>query len=129
MNLSALCVEYISVSLSCNHDFIDLLQNSLPLSTHAYLLKISITHNKKRTLLLILLFDCISARSALQILSVKGECTFGLSNFLIIGLCNTSANSWFRKISHLTAPLQNLFYVAKVSDLARVTDDFLLKIF
>ena len=30
----SLCVQYISVSLSCNHDFIDLLQNALPLSTH-----------------------------------------------------------------------------------------------
>ena len=40
INLSAaayfpsLCVEYISVSLSNNHDFIDLLQISLPLSAH-----------------------------------------------------------------------------------------------
>ena len=40
MNLSAaidflsLCVEYISISPFSGHDFIDLLQNSLPLSTH-----------------------------------------------------------------------------------------------
>ena len=40
MNLSAaidflsLCVEYISISPFSGHDFIDLLQNSLPLATH-----------------------------------------------------------------------------------------------
>ena len=34
---SSLCVEYILISLSCNHDFIDLLENSLPLSTHVFL--------------------------------------------------------------------------------------------
>ena len=39
MNLSATtnfpsqCGEYISISLSCNPDFIDLLKNSFPLST------------------------------------------------------------------------------------------------
>ena len=43
INLSAttyfplLCVECISISLSSNHDFIDLLLNSLPLSTHSLL--------------------------------------------------------------------------------------------
>ena len=40
MNLSAakdflsLCVEYISISPFSGHDFIDLLQNSQPLSTY-----------------------------------------------------------------------------------------------
>ena len=45
-------------------------------ATHAYLLKISITHNKKRIPLLNLLINCISARSEPQILSIKDECTF-----------------------------------------------------
>ena len=39
INLSAIadfpsCVGYISISLSCNHDINDLLQNSLPFSNH-----------------------------------------------------------------------------------------------
>ena len=33
-----------------------------------------------------------SAKSAPQILSIEGECTFLLLTFLIIGLCNSSAN-------------------------------------
>ena len=36
-------------------------------TTHAYLLKISTTHNKNLTPLLYLLINCISARSAPQI--------------------------------------------------------------
>ena len=44
--------------------------------THAYLLKMSITHNKKTIPLLNLLINYISARSALQILFLKGDCTF-----------------------------------------------------
>ena len=72
--------------------------------THAYLLKISITHNKKRIPLLNLLINYISARSAVQILFIKDECTFLLSNFLIIGLCNSSANSLFDIFSFLIAP-------------------------
>ena len=32
-DFSSLCVEYISISFFSNYDFIDLLQNSLPLST------------------------------------------------------------------------------------------------
>ena len=33
-DLPSLCIEYISISLSFNHFFIELLQNSLPLLTH-----------------------------------------------------------------------------------------------
>ena len=33
MDFPSLCVKYISISLSCNHDFINLLENVLPLST------------------------------------------------------------------------------------------------
>ena len=52
----------------------------------------SIINNKNLNHLLNSLINCISARSAPQILSMKGECTFLLLNFLIIGLCNSSAN-------------------------------------
>ena len=34
IDLRSLRVEYISMSLYCNHGFTDLLQNSFPLSTH-----------------------------------------------------------------------------------------------
>ena len=44
--------------------------------THAYLLKISITHNKNRNPLLNLLINCMLARSAPHILSTKVEHTF-----------------------------------------------------
>ena len=64
--------------------------------THAYLLKMSITHNKKRIPLLSLINTCIMARSALQILSLKEEYTFCFLNFLIIALCKSSANYWFK---------------------------------
>ena len=36
----------------------------------------SITHNKKQIPLLNLLINCILAKSAPQILSIKGDCTF-----------------------------------------------------
>ena len=52
----------------------------------------SITHNKNLNPLLDLLIKCISTRSALQILSIKSDCTFLFLNFLIIGLYNSSAN-------------------------------------
>ena len=54
----------------------------------------SIAHNKSLNPLLNLHINCISARSAPQILSIKGDCTFLLLNFIIlVGLCNPSANS------------------------------------
>ena len=55
----------------------------------------SITHNKNLNPLLNLLINCISSKSAPQILSIKGDCTFLFLDFLIIGLCNSSANSLF----------------------------------
>ena len=67
--------------------------------THTYLLKISIARNKKRIPLLNLLINCISARSAPQILSIKGDHTFLYLNFLILGLGNSSANSLFEIFS------------------------------
>ena len=46
----------------------------------------------------------MSARSAPQILSIKGECTFLLLNFVIIDLSNSSANSLVEMFSFLTVP-------------------------
>ena len=77
----------------------------------------SISHNKNLNPLLSLLINCISARSAAQILSIKVECTFLFLNFLIIGLRNSSANSLFEIFSFLIA---DLFRVVKVSDRASV---------
>ena len=68
-----------------------------------------ITHNKNLNPLLNLLINCISARSAPQILSIKGECTFLLLNFLIIGLCNSSAN-FLLEIFLFSIPLPDVFY-------------------
>ena len=74
--------------------------------THAYLLKLSITHNKDRIPRLNLLLNCLPARSAPQILSIKDECTFLLLNFLINGLCNYSANNLFDIFSFLIGPTE-----------------------
>ena len=41
-----------------------------------------------------LLFNCILARSAAQVLSTKGGCTSLFPNFLITGLCDSSVDSW-----------------------------------
>ena len=62
--------------------------------TYIYFKK-SIIDNKKQNTLLNLLNNYVSARSGPQILSLKDEYTFRFSNFLMIGLCNFSANSWF----------------------------------
>ena len=51
-----------------------------------------------------LLINYIYARSVLQILSIKEECTFLFLNFLVIGFCNSSANSLLEMISFLTVP-------------------------
>ena len=68
----------------------------------------SITHNKNLNPLLYLLINCICARSASQLLSIKGEGTFHLLNFLIIDLCNSSANSLLEIFSFLI-PLPEVF--------------------
>ena len=52
----------------------------------------STTHNKNLNPLLNLLINCISAKSAPQILSLNLEQTFLFLNVLIIGLCNSLAN-------------------------------------
>ena len=48
-----------------------------------------------------LLINCALARSAPQILSIKVECTFLFLNFLKTGLCNSSANSNYKKQLYL----------------------------
>ena len=69
----------------------------------------SITLNKNLNPLVNLLINCRSARFAPQILSIKGECTFLLLNFLIVGLCNSSANCLFEIFSFLI-PVPEVFY-------------------
>ena len=66
-------------------------------------------HNKNLNPLLNLHISCISARSAPEILSINGECSFIFLYFLIIGLCNSSASSLLDTISFLTV-LPEVFY-------------------
>ena len=61
--------------------------------------------------------SCISARSAPQTLSLKDGCTVPFSKFLIIGLCNSSANCWFGIISLLIAPFYQKIYKPLKQDL------------
>ena len=70
----------------------------------------SITYNKNINPLSNLLIKCISARLAPQMLSIKVGCTFLFFSckFLIIGLCNSSANSLLQIISFLI-PLPEVF--------------------
>ena len=65
-----------------------------------------ITNFKFKTFLLILFIK----------LSIKDEYTFGFSNFLIIGLCNSSANSLFDIFSFLTETPE-VFYQKKYKPL------------
>ena len=73
-----------------------------------YLLKISVTHNKKRIPSLNLFIICISDRSAPQILSIKDEYTVLVLSFLIISLCYSLPNSLFDILSFLI-PLLEVF--------------------
>ena len=73
-------------------------------------MKISITRNKKRIPLWNLLINWVSAPQILSIL-----------NILVIGLCNSSANSLLDIIPFLTVPLAKLF--------ARVAEFFYEKIY
>ena len=74
-------------------------------------------------LILDLLFNCKPTRSAPKMLSIKGDYTFRFSNFLIISLHNSSANSWLGIISLLAAPTdvllsrpQDLFDIYHILD-------------
>ena len=60
-----------------------------------YLLKGSITHNKKQIPLFNSLVNYISARSAYKTFSVKDKCIFRFSNFVIKCLFSSLGNSWF----------------------------------
>ena len=64
----------------------------------------SITHNKNLNPLLNLLINCISAKSALQVLFIKSDCSFLFLNLFIIGLCNSLANALFEIFPFLTPP-------------------------
>ena len=81
----------------------------------------SIADNKNLNPLLNLLINCICARSMTQTLSIK-EYTFLLINFLIIGLCNSSANSLLEIISFLIVPPE-IFYQKNYESLKQVHVD------
>ena len=83
-----------------------------------YLLKIWITHNKKQIPLLNLLINCTSARSANQILPRKYGYTFRFLNFLLIGLCNSSAKSL--RYFHFWYHYQKSFYQKSYKPLKQV---------
>ena len=62
------------------------------------------------------LLNCMSARSAPQIFSIEGDCTFLLWNFLINGLCNSFTSSLLEIVSSLIPLLgnPNIFYQKKL---------------
>ena len=74
-----------------------------------YLLEISMIYNIKQILVLSLLIIFIPETSVPQVLSIKGGYTSCFSNFLLIGLYNSSTNSWFDIFSFLTAPQEFIF--------------------
>ena len=85
-----------------------------------YLLKVFITNNKTRILLLYLLTNCIAARSAAHMLSARDEYTLWFWNFLMIGFCNSLANCLWDVIvvastvsARITAPLSLLSKVCQ----------------
>ena len=63
---------------------------------HAYLMKRYMTCNKYLTFRLLEDNDPISAKSAAQTLSLNLTKTFHLLNFLITGICKSSASSSFK---------------------------------
>ena len=70
-------------------------------------------HNKKRIPLLNLFSNCISAKPAPQVLSLKDECTFRFLSFVIIRFCSSSDYTLFCMISFLTAP-PTFFFIKKL---------------
>ena len=80
--------------------------------------KCQLHKKKKRIPLYNLLINCISARSAPQVLSIKVEFTFLFLNFLITGLCISSVNSLFDIFLLFIADLFRIARVAKISDCA-----------
>ena len=74
-------------------------------TTQAHLLKIINKACKKRIPLLNVLNNCISAKSAPKILSIKDECTFCFLNFVIIDLRNSLANCLFSETTSELIPV------------------------
>ena len=74
-------------------------------TTHAYLLKILMTHNNNPISLLYLLIDCISGGSAPRALSLKEEYTLRFLKFLIIGLNNYFVNCFLSLTTSELMPL------------------------
>ena len=75
---------------------------------------ISITNNKKQIPLSNLLINCISARSAPQILSIKDECTFPfLSLKCILGITLLRANKNVLIISFILDLVLTCYYLCK----------------
>ena len=66
------------------------------------------THNKNRNPLSYLLINCISTRSAPQILSLKDERSSSFSNFLKIGLYISSTHCWLSEITSEFCRIVNL---------------------
>ena len=62
------------------------------------------THSKNQIPLIYLLVNCVSAESACEMLTLRNVYTFHFLDFLIIGLCNFSANCWFDIITVLIGP-------------------------
>ena len=117
-DLPSLCVEYISISLFSDHNFIDLLtllifsnqylvwftawffhnfskcssNRNIFLSfkaiTHAYLLKTSMMHNKKMNSFVFLIINYTSAKWATHISFINNWYILPFLNFLIICLSN-----------------------------------------
>ena len=71
---------------------------------HSCLIYISIAHNENLNPLLNLLKNCLLAKSAPHLFPITDEYTFRFSNFLIIGLCNSSANSLLDLMLFLIVP-------------------------
>ena len=69
--------------------------------------------------LLNVLINCISARSAPQIMSTKDKYTFRFLNLLITDLCNSSADSSLDLISFLIAPLETDLSTSEVDFLSQ----------
>ena len=73
----------------------------------------SVTHSKNLHPLLNLLISCISTKSAPQILPIKGQCTLLSLNLLIIGLCNSCANSLLEIFLFLIPPPEVFYHYQK----------------
>ena len=69
--------------------------------TQTYLLKTSITRNKSP--LLYLLVNCLSTKPASQILFPKEKYSLRVSNFIVVGLCNTYVYCFLSELIPVTS--------------------------